>query len=61
MADTPQKKILIVEDEPDAQKIYLDILQAAGFYAKGANNGKEALAALEAEKFDLVLLDIIMP
>lgn len=57
----PQKKILVVEDEKDANKIYIDILTSAGFWVKGAFNGREALTALEAEKYDLVLLDIIMP
>lgn len=60
MADS-KKKILVVEDENDARKIYLDILASAGFEAKGAANGKEALQVLEGEKFDLILLDIIMP
>jgi CheY-like chemotaxis protein len=62
MEDNNQKKkILVVEDEKDAMQIYLDILNGADFIAKGAANGREALDLLESEKFDLVLLDIIMP
>lgn len=54
-------KVLIVEDEPDARKIYIDILASSNFEVVGAANGKEALVQLESGDFDLVLLDIIMP
>lgn len=56
-----KKKILIVEDEPDAREIFLDILDGAGFASTGAADGDDALSKLENEKFDLVLLDIVMP
>lgn len=58
---TPKKKILIVEDEPDARDIFVDILGGAGFEVIGAQNGDEALEHMENNKFDLVLLDIVMP
>jgi twitching motility two-component system response regulator PilG len=59
--DFQQKKILIVEDDNDARTIFLDILNSAGFNAIGAVDGIEALDKLSKNKFDLVLLDIIMP
>jgi CheY-like chemotaxis protein len=59
--DFQQKKILIVEDDNDARTIFLDILNSAGFNAIGAVDGNEALDKLSKNKFDLVLLDIIMP
>jgi len=55
------KRVLIVEDERDARKIYLDLLEGAGYEVAGAENGKEALTQMEQKQFDLVLLDIIMP
>ena len=55
-----KKKILVVEDEETALTIFLDILNMAGFEAKGASGGSDALQKLEKESFDLVLLDIIM-
>ena len=55
------KKILLVEDEPDAREIYLDILKGENLDAVGVGDGTEALEALEREKYALVLLDIIMP
>ncbi|MBN1332054.1 response regulator [Candidatus Dojkabacteria bacterium] len=55
------KKILLVEDEPDAREIYLDILKGENMDAVGVGDGTEALVELEKEKYSLILLDIIMP
>lgn len=54
-------KILIVEDEVDLLQIYEEILQAAGFDISTAENGKVALEELEEAKYDLILLDLMMP
>ncbi len=55
-------KILVVEDEPDARTMFVDLLESEGTYdVSSAVDGIEALAKAEAEKFDLVLLDIVMP
>ena len=56
-----KKKILVVEDEQDARTLFLDILTGGGFEATGAVDGVDALTKLTQEKYDLVLLDIIMP
>ncbi|MBI2430978.1 MAG: response regulator [Candidatus Levybacteria bacterium] len=54
-------KILIVEDDSFFQKFYTSKLTEQGFTTIVAADGKEALAAVEQEKPDLILLDIIMP
>ena len=54
-------KILVAEDEQDARLIYVDILSSAGYEVDGVADGKEALIKMENKKYDLVLLDIIMP
>lgn len=59
--DFKQKKILIVEDDNDARTIFLDILNSSGFNTFGAVDGNDALDKLSKDRFDLVLLDIIMP
>lgn len=61
--DKPQNKVkvLLVEDEPDAREIYLDILESEKIPATGVADGSEAIAYLEKNRVDLVLLDIIMP
>lgn len=60
-SQTGNKKILVVEDEPDAREIFLDILNGAGFETDGAGDGEEALKLMENKAYDLVLLDIVMP
>ncbi|MCK4689677.1 MAG: response regulator [Candidatus Marinimicrobia bacterium] len=54
-------KILIVDDEPSVCNFLSDYLKYKGYNSKIALSGKEALAALNTEHFDLVLLDLIMP
>ena len=59
--DSEIKKILIVEDEVPVAKAFRLKLNKAGFATQEATNGEEALALLEKEKFDLILLDLVMP
>ena len=54
-------KILIVEDDSDFQDIYQLYLQGESFQVLTAMNGKEAMAVLEKETPDLIILDLIMP
>ncbi|HOZ53099.1 MAG TPA: response regulator [bacterium] len=55
------KKILIVEDEkPLARALELKLLNS-GFRPRIAVDGQEALDYLKKEKFDLMLLDLVMP
>jgi DNA-binding response OmpR family regulator len=61
MSDLPSKKILVVEDEKLIAKPLAKRMQLFGFEVKNAFDGEEALAMLGKEKFDLVLLDLMMP
>jgi len=54
-------RILVAEDNPTNQEIALAVLQNAGIVAEIANNGKEALEAVNKSSFDAVLMDIQMP
>jgi len=54
-------KILVVDDTPRNVKLIADLLEATGYTAGTAANGTEALARLDEEDWDLVLLDVIMP
>lgn len=53
--------VLLVEDNQINQQVALAMLRKMGLTASVANNGVEALAALAAESFDVVLMDIQMP
>lgn len=55
------RTILIVDDDPDAQKLISLILSRAGFQTTTANNGPEALARLDQNPPDLLILDVMMP
>lgn len=60
--DAPVYKILVVDDEPDARELFKDMLSSTeSFEVSSAADGIEALAKAEATKFDLILLDIVMP
>jgi signal transduction histidine kinase/CheY-like chemotaxis protein len=54
-------RILVVEDNPTNQEIVLAILERAGIVAEIANNGKEAIEAVQRGDFDAILMDIQMP
>jgi CheY-like chemotaxis protein len=54
-------KILLTEDSPVNQQVALLILSKAGHEVAIAGDGLEALAALERDSYDLVLMDMQMP
>ncbi|MCB9036548.1 MAG: response regulator [Lewinellaceae bacterium] len=54
--------ILVVDDEPINQQVLKNHLSGQGFDLTQAMNGEEAISILEGgQRFDLVLLDIMMP
>jgi DNA-binding response OmpR family regulator len=55
------KKILIVDDEKPMVRALELKLGHAGFEVKSVFDGEEALKTLGREKYDLILLDLIMP
>ncbi|HPZ10139.1 MAG TPA: response regulator [Candidatus Eremiobacteraeota bacterium] len=56
-----QKKILLVDDEPNIIKSLNYVLQKKGFAVLCASNGEEAIDRIRSFKPDIVLLDIMMP
>ena len=53
--------ILVAEDNPVNQRVTKGLLSKRGHSVQSVFNGKEALAALACEQFDLVLMDVQMP
>ena len=53
--------ILVVDDTPANVKILADVLAFKGYEVSTASGGREAIAKLEAQLPDLVLLDVMMP
>ena len=56
-----RKRILIADDDPDILDLMDSFFRKAGYDVTVAVNGKDALQKAEAEKFDIVLLDVMMP
>ncbi len=58
---TPEKDILIADDEEHIRILLSELLKKQGFTTYLANNGQEALTIMEQEQPHLVLMDIMMP
>lgn len=54
-------KILIVEDEEGLILTLTDRLQSEGYTVVSANNGEKGFELASSEKFDLILLDVMLP
>jgi len=54
-------RVLVVEDNPVNQRLALRVVEKQGYSPRAVGNGREALALLAKEHFDLVLMDIQMP
>jgi CheY-like chemotaxis protein/HPt (histidine-containing phosphotransfer) domain-containing protein len=53
--------ILLAEDHPVNQKVALILLERFGFTADAVGSGREAVDAYQAKKYDLILMDVMMP
>ena len=56
-----QKKIMVVDDEPDLTKLCSLALEYHGFRVHAFNDPQEALSNYKPDYYDLVILDIKMP
>jgi len=61
MAQASEKKILVVDDEPDVRNFLAACLEDAGFIVETAVDGIDALEKVEAFSPDLMTLDMVMP
>jgi two-component system, sensor histidine kinase and response regulator len=57
----PQVDIVVVDDTVDNLRILISLLNAQGYRVRPATSGPVALAAIQQELPDLILLDIMMP
>lgn len=54
-------RILVVDDDKNTRRLMQAVLESEGYQVFTAENGEDALAAMEREYIDLVVLDIMMP
>src|SRR5215467_12418319 len=55
------KRILVVEDQEDNRRILRDLLGNAGYELVEVESGEEAVTSVEAQRPDLILMDIQLP
>ncbi len=55
------EKILIIDDDLDTLRLVGLMLQKQGYQIVAASNGQQGIAKVQAEKPDLILLDVMMP
>jgi len=58
---TVPPRVLVVEDEPNIRELVCLHLGLEGYACDGVGDGPEALKRTEAERFDLVVLDVMIP
>lgn len=54
-------KLLIAEDDRELRQLFSHVLISNGYAVTGVSNGQEALEALDANYYDLIISDIMMP
>lgn len=59
MSKTP--RILVVDDDPEMRALLQDVLQNEGYEVGEAKDGAEAVLALRAKRYDVILMDKNMP
>lgn len=55
------KQVLIIEDEPFISELYIRALNKSGYGVKVIVDGQEALQEAKSDKYDIILLDIMLP
>ena len=58
---TAPARVLVVEDEPNIRELVCLHLRHEGYGCEGLADGREALTKVEAERFDLLVLDVMIP
>ncbi len=53
--------ILVIDDHPSNRDLLTRVLEKQGFQVRGAASGKDGFAELALHRFDLILLDLMMP
>ncbi len=59
--ETPRRRVLIVDDEPNIRDVLRQYLEAAGYLVAEAADGHEALSKIAATPPDLIVLDLMLP
>ncbi len=61
LPDSPQRSVLVVDDEPEIRSLLSDLLGDEGYAVETAGTGAEAIEAIAKELPDLVMMDVKLP
>jgi CheY-like chemotaxis protein len=57
----PSRRVLIVEDDEQLRRMFRTALTLAGFEVREARSGFEALQIIDADRPDVIVLDLLLP
>lgn len=57
----PQISVMVIDDEPQIQRLLTIMLESQGYRVTAANSGKEGLAATAQRRHDMIILDLGLP
>ncbi|HEX2061764.1 MAG TPA: response regulator [Thermoanaerobaculia bacterium] len=61
MAEGPQPRVLVADDEDAIRTLVKRMLHRAGFNVTEASDGQDAIEQLDTTEFDAIVLDLMMP
>nr|BFE84004.1 hypothetical protein GCM10020093_066050 [Planobispora longispora] len=61
LSESPEARLLVVEDEPNILELLAASLRFAGFGVNTAGTGTDAVAAVQRHRPDLIVLDVMLP
>jgi len=60
-AEHSRGSVLVVDDEPTIREVVANYMRRAGYRARSARDGAEAISLAERDRPDIVILDLLMP
>jgi DNA-binding response OmpR family regulator len=56
-----KKRILVVDDDVNILRVFKSILEKEGYFVETAETGKDALEKIKEQKFNVCLIDVVLP
>ena len=56
-----KKRILVIDDDVNILRVFKSILEKEGYHVETAETGKAALEKIKEQKFNVCLIDVVLP